>query len=73
MVDGVLLVVRPGSNRRRMVIRAAESITGIDADLTGVVINQGNADSGGEYYGYGYGYEYEYDGDDEESAERRAA
>ena len=73
MVDGVLLVVRPGSNRRRMVIRAAESITGIDADLTGVVINHVNSDSGGEYYGYGYGYGYEYGGEDEEAVERRAA
>ena len=49
------------------------AVTGIDADLTGIVINQVNADSGGEYYGYGFGYGYEYGSEDEESAERRAA
>ena len=61
MVDGVLLVVRPGTNRRRMVLRAAESITAIDADLLGVVINNVDSDTGSDYDGYGY----EYGGEDE--------
>ena len=44
-----------------MVLRAAESITAIDADLLGVVINNVDSDTGSDYDGYGY----EYGGEDE--------
>ncbi len=56
LVDGVILTVRPDRNKRRMIIRAAESVTSLGANLLGVVVN-GLTDSRGEYgYGYGYGY-----------------
>jgi len=65
-VDGGLLVVRPDKNRRRMVIRAAESLGAVGATLLGAVINHVAADTTGDYFGYGYGYEY---GEDEARAE----
>ncbi len=60
MVDGVLLVVRPDINRRRMVIRAAETFDNVDVSLLGVVVNHLTPNSGQDYYGYGYGYRYEH-------------
>jgi capsular exopolysaccharide synthesis family protein len=59
VVDGSLLTVRPDRNRRKMVIRAAESLTALGCPLIGIVVNHLNAKQGGEYgYGYGYGYGY---------------
>ncbi len=57
LVDGAILTVRPDTNRRRMVIRAAESLTALGCPLMGIVVNQLQNKSGDEYgYGYGYGY-----------------
>ena len=57
VVDGAILTVRPETNRRRMVIRAAESLTALGCQLIGIVVNQLQSNSGDEYgYGYGYGY-----------------
>jgi succinoglycan biosynthesis transport protein ExoP len=57
VVDGAILIVRPDTNRRRMVIRAAESLTGLGCELLGIVVNQLQPKTGEEYqYGYGYGY-----------------
>lgn len=57
VVDGAILIVRPDTNRRRMVIRAAESLTGLGCELLGIVVNQLQAKTGEDYqYGYGYGY-----------------
>ncbi len=55
LVDAAILVVRPDTNRRRMVIRAAESLTALGCQLIGIVVNQLQNKSG---YGYGYGYGY---------------
>jgi len=35
VVDGAILIVRPDTNRRRMVIRAAESLTALGCELLG--------------------------------------
>lgn len=57
VVDGAILVVRPDTNHRRMVIRAAESMTALGCPLLGIVVNQIQHRAGDEYgYGYGYGY-----------------
>ena len=58
LVDGVVLVVQPGKNQRRLVIRAAESFTGLGAALFGIVVNRITAEKDLGYYGYGYGYDY---------------
>jgi succinoglycan biosynthesis transport protein ExoP len=60
MVDGVVLVIRPDQNRRKMVIRAADSLTTADINLLGIAVNRVSGKNGGDYYGYGYGYEYGY-------------
>ena len=56
LVDGVILTVRPDTNRRRMIIRAAESFTAFGANLIGVVVNRIDSSNGEYGYGYGYGY-----------------
>jgi capsular exopolysaccharide synthesis family protein len=58
LVDGVVLVVQPGKNQRRAVIRAAEGFTSLGATVLGVVVNCANAEEEQDNYGYGYGYEY---------------
>jgi len=62
LVDGVVLVVRPAKNRRRLVMRAVESLSMLKIPLLGLVINRvGSAQDRG-YYSYhtGYGYDYGY-------------
>jgi capsular exopolysaccharide synthesis family protein len=56
--DGLLLVVTPHKNRRRVVARAAADLRAMASPLIGVVANQVDASSGHGYYGYGYGYGY---------------
>ncbi len=57
LVDGAIIIVRPDKNRRKMVLRAAESLTQLGCRLLGIVVNQVAKDSGDDYsYGYGYGY-----------------
>jgi capsular exopolysaccharide synthesis family protein len=82
LVDGVVLVVRPDKNRRRLVVRALESFTSLGATLSGVVINRLTSDKDEGYYGYhygvgygyGYGGGYQYGSDEEaESSEPPAA
>jgi capsular exopolysaccharide synthesis family protein len=68
LVDGVILVVQPEKNRRRLVLRAVESFLTLKINLLGVVINRVATHRDGDYYGYGYGgyygYHYGYDEDD---------
>ena len=60
-VDGMLLVVQPAKNHRRMVIRSAESLLSLQVNLLGIVANRVGEESGSGYYGYGsYGYGYGY-------------
>jgi capsular exopolysaccharide synthesis family protein len=65
LVDGVILVVQPDKNRRRLVIRAAESLSGLKIRLLGVVINRVGSQKDGGYYGYGGAYDYDYGADRE--------
>ena len=65
LVDGVVLVMQPAKNRRRLVLRAAESFTSLGVTLLGVVVNRVGADKQDAIYsvdiqdGYGYGGEEE--------------
>ncbi len=59
LVDGVVMVVQPEKNRRRTVMRAAESFANLKIPLLGVVVNRVGSENDRGYYGYsGYGYSY---------------
>ena len=60
LVDGLVLVVQPRKNQRRMVVRAAESFTSLNINLLGVVLNRISTETGEDGYAYGYGYGYGY-------------
>ncbi len=69
LVDGMVLVVQPQKNHRRIVLRAAEQLQAMRVNVLGTVVNR--VDESGEYgygYGYGYGEEYGADYDDEVDA-----
>ncbi len=66
LVDGVVMVVQPDKNRRRQVIRAAESFAALKIPLLGIVVNRVGSDNAPGYYGYGGGYGYGYDYTEEE-------
>jgi len=74
LVDGVVMVVQPDKNRRRLVIRAADSFATLKIRLLGVVVNRVGAEGDRGYYeyggGYGYGADYAADESDQEEAER---
>jgi len=74
-VEGVLLVVEPEKNPRRLVMRVAETFATLQITVLGIVANRLSRDSGSEYYGYGYGYSYTYgyghDDDDDETRKPR--
>ncbi len=69
LVDGVLLTVMPEKNRRRVVIRAAESFPALGIRVLGIVVNCLAEEKGEDYYGYGYGYGYGYEADPEDEPE----
>ena len=71
-VEGVLLVVEPEKNPRRLVIRVAETFSTLQITVLGIVANRLSRDSGKGYYGYGYGYGYgyTYGHDDDETNQR---
>lgn len=59
--DGVILVVQPQKNHRRLVLRAHEGLATLGAHVLGTVVNAVDEDDGADYYGYGgYGYGYGY-------------
>jgi polysaccharide biosynthesis transport protein len=74
LVDGVLLTVMPEKNRRRVVIRAAESFSALGIRLLGIVVNCLAEDKAENYYGYsyGYGYTYGYEADPENEGDEPA-
>ncbi|MFZ9090643.1 MAG: polysaccharide biosynthesis tyrosine autokinase, partial [Planctomycetaceae bacterium] len=49
LVDSVVLVVRPDKDRRRMVIRAAETLRTLGCSLLGVVVNHLSTSEAGGY------------------------
>ena len=61
LVDGVLLVVQPAKNRRRLVIRAAESFTQLKIPLFGIAVNRIGNDGNNGYYEYGADYDGDYE------------
>lgn len=69
LVDGVLMAVQPEKNRRKVVMRAAESFPAFGIRVLGVVVNRLRNESDNDYYSYGYGYGsgygYGYGQDDE--------
>jgi capsular exopolysaccharide synthesis family protein len=73
LVDGVVLVVQPEKNRRRVVLRAADSLRAVEAELVGVVANRVDVEkqdgSYGYSYGYGYGYSYGYGHEEDEDGD----
>ena len=70
LVDGVILIVRPEKNRRRMVVRAIESYPSLGVKVLGTVINHIDSEKNADYYGYGYGYGYNYSHDEFPEAPR---
>jgi succinoglycan biosynthesis transport protein ExoP len=58
LVDGVVMVVQPDKNRRRLVIRAADSFATLKIPLLGIVVNRVGAEGDRGYYEYGGGYGY---------------
>ncbi len=67
LVDGVILVVTPEKNHRRLVSRACDSFLNAGCNLFGVVANRITKQSDGAYgYGYGYGTQYGYGQAEEE-------
>ncbi|MBC8351314.1 MAG: polysaccharide biosynthesis tyrosine autokinase [Planctomycetes bacterium] len=64
LVDGMMLVVQPDKNHRRLVLRAAEYLLSMQVNLIGSVANRVGEDIGGYGYGYGYGYGEGYGIDD---------
>ena len=80
LVDGVILVVQPAKNRRRLVTRVVERLDLMKIAVLGLVVNRTGSEEDHDYYGYhsygygyGSGYEYGYgenadDGHDESPA-----
>ncbi len=63
LVDGVILVVQPVKNRRRLVTRVVERLGLMKIPLLGLVVNRTGSEAERGYYGYhsyGYGYGYGY-------------
>ncbi|NUQ62879.1 MAG: polysaccharide biosynthesis tyrosine autokinase [Pirellulales bacterium] len=58
LVDGVMLVVQPAKNHRRVLIRTVKSFSMLKIPVLGVVVNR--VDAGKSYY-YGYDGSYHYD------------
>lgn len=76
-VEGVLLVVEPQKNARRLIMRVAETFSTLQVKVLGIVANRLSRDGGGHYYGYGYGYgyghTYGYGHDDDREEDDQAA
>jgi polysaccharide biosynthesis transport protein len=69
LVDGVILVVQPAKNRRRLVTRVVERLDLMKIAVLGLVVNRTGSEEDSGYYGYhsygygagaGYGYGYGY-------------
>lgn len=63
-VDGVMLVARGGTTRRRQLARASEMLHRAGAPIVGAVLN---GVKGSDGYGYGYGYGYGPPAEDKDS------
>ncbi len=79
LTEGLILVIQPEKNHRRLVLRAVSGLASIGVNLIGVVANKIGTERGDAYYGYGgygYGYGYGYNEDtagvDEDDADHAA-
>jgi Mrp family chromosome partitioning ATPase len=66
LTDGVILVVQPIKNDRRLLIRAADDLRLMNVPLVGIVANNVDDAVSDGYGGYGQPYGYGYGHDDEE-------
>ena len=57
-VDGVLLVIRPGHTRKKVILAMAEQMKRVDAKILGIVLNRIPQRGGGYYGGYLYNSPY---------------
>lgn len=60
VAGGLMLVVQPRKNHRRLVVRAIEEARAVGLNLIGVILNRLTPDGQHAYYGDGYGYGYGY-------------
>ena len=60
LTEGIMLVIQPEKNHRRVVLRAVEDLRSLGVNLIGIVANRISSEKGGGYYGYGYGAGYGY-------------
>ena len=60
LCDGLMLVVRPEKNRRRVLIKAVEMLRMFGVTLFGTIVNAVGLEEMGYGYGYGSGYGYGY-------------
>jgi capsular exopolysaccharide synthesis family protein len=60
LVDGVILVARPGKTPRAALARAREVLAETHCPLLGVILNNPHGSSFGQTHAYGYGYDYGY-------------
>jgi tyrosine-protein kinase Etk/Wzc len=60
VAGGLMLVVQPQKNHRRLVVRAVDEARSVGLNLLGVIINRLSTDKGDAYYGDAYGYGYGY-------------
>jgi succinoglycan biosynthesis transport protein ExoP len=60
LAGGLMLVVQPQKNLRRLVVRAIEEARGVGLNVIGVVINRLSTEGGQSYYEDGYADAYAY-------------
>jgi polysaccharide biosynthesis transport protein len=59
LTEGLILVIQPEKNHRRLVLRAVGGLAAVGVDLIGIVANRIRDGRSGVYCGYGgYGYGY---------------
>jgi capsular exopolysaccharide synthesis family protein len=69
MAGGLMLVVQPQKNHRRLVVRAIEEARSVGLNLIGIILNRLTQETQHSYYGDGYGYGYGYGASYGESVE----
>jgi len=66
LVDGVVIVVQPAKNKRRLVTRMVERLGFLKISILGIIVNCVGSEDDRAYYGYNsygyhnYGYNYHY-------------
>ncbi len=74
--DGIVMVIQPEKNHRRLVLRSADALRTMQVEMVGVVANRVGQQRNSNYYGMVYGHEYAYGRETDEDAppvHRRAA